>query len=108
MIYIKRFENINLDDWDYNETPIINDDNFIKFLKDYNILDKFIDNIGDKKMSFDENLYISSAFDWDSTEGGVPFWSHINDMWLKRLDDLHTRTIKHRGYTDFYPYVGGI
>jgi len=101
MMYMKEY--IDFDDYDIEEKDaVINspltDKEFVKFLKDNHIHDKFVYNYQrsiDKKkrnrypyieisdycdMTNDLD-YILSSFSWVDSHEGIGFWSGYNDKW---------------------------
>jgi len=101
MIYLK--ERVDFNDYDIDETESpLTCKNFVKFLKDNNIYDKFIYYLQQdinmrKKISYpyieinnfcDEvNVYqyIKTAFLWRSTPEGYDFWNYWDDRWIYLL-----------------------
>lgn len=80
---------------EYNYQSPIKDKVFLKFLKDNNIYNKFINNCKKDKefkekywhnlADFSKNLnrhnYMTRAFMWDKTKEGSNFWSRYNSDW---------------------------
>ena len=63
---------------------------FEQFLTDNGIYEEFMDefdrhrtvSIGQFYNSLPPDKYITSAFEWDKTIGGVGYWGAINDKWV--------------------------
>lgn len=105
MKYIKLFEDKEIDweDIDIEEEWELNNP-FIKYLKDKDIYDKFMDLFrnsdwridnpnGISTHDFDEYLnktakekYIYNAFDWDNANDSIYYWGDANEDWK---DFLH-------------------
>ena len=96
----REYKYINFDDVDIDETKSpLTDKKFVKFLKDNNIHDKFINNLSLAITNNDELYkvfwqsietfcddlkrykYISHAFSWDLTPEGSNFWGNWNGHW---------------------------
>jgi len=97
-------ESIDFNDWEEeefneNDSPLT-DKEFVKFLKDNNIYDKFIYNCTDNKLNkffegtywksletfctdLDRKKYIIYSFDWRITKEKFGFWAKISDKWKK-------------------------
>ena len=82
------FDNVYIDETVHEtiyDSPLT-DNNFVKFLKDNNIYEKFMNNLvvpanmlcngGSQPHS-----YILSAFSWEDTREGHDFWSMWNGVW---------------------------
>ena len=103
-------EYIDFDNYDIDETydSPLTDKEFVIFLKDNNIYDKFIDNLYrdiekggkyygqlwhsvetfcDEISNIGEGrpLYIVSAFVWDKTPEKFDFWKHWHYRWFNRF-----------------------
>ena len=94
-------EYIDFSDIDTEETRLLTNKNFVTFLKDNNIYDKFINNLqqeivhsrgyyGNEWSSIetfcddvDVGRYISDAFYWGSTPEGHRFWDRYDYIWYK-------------------------
>ena len=100
--YLKEY--INFNDYDTDETydSPLTDKGFVKFLKENNIYNKFMDNIREEIIEHGkywsywrsiENFcniitdyaYIVSAFFWPDTPEGVIFWNKYDRMWRNYL-----------------------
>ena len=92
---------VNFNDFDvdetYDDSPLTNK-KFVKFLKDNNLHDKFINNlkqltaINTSVETFCDDVneydYISLAFVWDYTDEGIEFWDKINTRWKEYIGML--------------------
>jgi len=107
-IKIKNNESIDFNDWEEEEineedSPLT-DKEFVKFLKDNNVYDQFIDNCNDDNNSFKEECwksletfctdikkknYFYDSFDWENSTEGYIFWRNINNKWLNHLDNMN-------------------
>ena len=84
-------EHINFDDIDIDETnrSLLTDKNFVKFLKDNKLYEKFMSNLIYPADIFCNTIqrpsYISSAFPWSSTPDGQDFWLKWAVLWSKEI-----------------------
>jgi len=103
---IKMKKYIDFNDIDIDETESsLTDKEFVKFLKDNNIYDKFIYdlqqdiNMRKKKghpyievnnfcNETDYLDYILGAFPWGNTPEGTDFWIRYNHKWVKYITDF--------------------
>jgi len=106
MKYIKKL-NINFNNWDEIDNVLnefIGHENFYNFLKDNNILDKYINyfNISykwreindDDSRNLNEFLnnwapyyFIIKSFLWKKTKEHHKFWFYINNKWKNKLEN---------------------
>jgi len=102
-------ESINFNDWEDEEineedNSLLTNKDFVKFLKDNGVYDKFIHNC---KIAVTNSLnfvktwktietfcidiikyrYIRDSFDWRKTKEGYNFWSKINEKWRGYLNN---------------------
>ena len=91
--YIKYNELINFDDFDANEDDPIEDSplmdkDFVTFLYDNNVYNKFIKNcLSIKKCNrLPRMSYIYGAFDWYDTPEGSDFWKDIHKKWVDHVN----------------------
>ena len=92
-------ESVNFDDWDeeeFNEEDsLLTNKEFVKFLKDNNVYDKFIYNLKNY-ISLDDYCYkiyitnyILDSFTWNNTKEGHNFWYDIYNKWVNYLNNLN-------------------
>jgi hypothetical protein len=92
--YLKKYINFNNYEEDSSNFFIPKDcpQDFINFLKNENIYEKFINNLLNNNNQWKWNFskyckdikkqyYLSSSFRWYKTEEGDKFWRDINDKW---------------------------
>jgi len=107
MKYIKRL-NINFNDWDEikdnNFTEFEGHEDFYNFLKNNNILNKYIKYFYDKKYTinvsrikkdivtikdflnyYSEKFYFYNAFTWKRTKEHYYYWFDISNRWDKKI-----------------------
>jgi len=71
----------------------------VTFLKKENLLTKFIKNsltCNPSSPEYPTELYIwiSYAFEWDTSIQGHTYWSQINRKWQNQIDNLESKDIK--------------
>jgi len=65
------------------------EEKFKKFLRRHRVIRKFKKNMGitwDKLMKGNGYSYMYLAFPWYKTPEGHLFWSRLNKLWIKKLD----------------------
>jgi len=105
--YSKYNESIDFNDIDIDEThnrhSPLTDDEFVKFLIDHDIYDKFISNLespnntdefrggywnsietfcDDISTEYGRGDYIDRSFDWEYSPEGHSFWESYSDAWI--------------------------
>jgi len=98
---------IKYEDWDdeeYEDSPLT-DKEFVRFLKENGVYDKFIYNCENVISSsyftktyksletfctdIKKKDYFYDSFDWENSTEGHTFWSKINGKWLNYLDNMN-------------------
>jgi len=109
MKHIKLFENFdfNEDDFDFeeeDENSKLTDKNFVDFLVNYKIYDKFIANYNPRgnqyipiekfcdtiKNTYGIIDYLYEAFRWDKTPEKYSFWQKYDHFWQKYVTDTNS------------------
>ena len=113
MKYIKEYKDIDWDDWEeeeeeeeeYPNNKVPNDFKnhveFYNFLKQYDIVDKFKEEllnntIGEYLKRYDdplESCLIDHAFYWDESYDGDSYWRKIEDDWIGYISELKNNNI---------------